>query len=64
MALVFAFCGLYGVDQELMCACVCVQGGERSGQLSYEQVAALRDVKDLTVAERHARDVGASVSVL
>ncbi|KAF6231533.1 hypothetical protein HO173_010285 [Letharia columbiana] len=30
--------------------------GERPGQLSYEQVAALKDVKDMTVVERHARD--------
>lgn len=25
--------------------------------MSYEQVAALKDVKDMTVVERHARDV-------
>ncbi len=36
---------------------MCVKGGSKPDELSYEQVAALKDVKDMTVEERKARDV-------
>ena len=35
---------------------MCVKGGLKPDELSYEQVAALKDIKDLTVDERRARD--------
>ncbi len=39
------------------CVCVRVQSSTKPGQLTYEQVAALKDVKDMTEAERRGRDV-------
>ncbi|KAL9135088.1 MAG: hypothetical protein Q9175_003717 [Cornicularia normoerica] len=33
------------------------EDGGRPGELSHKQVAALKDVKDMTIDERHARDV-------
>ena len=33
-----------------------VKDGERTGEMSYEQVAAVRGVEDLTMEERHACD--------
>ncbi len=38
-----------------------VKGSSKPHELSYEQVAALKDVKDMTVDERKARDVGGLV---
>lgn len=37
-----------------------LKDGEKSGVLSYEQVVALKKVEDMTVDERHARDVCSS----
>ena len=34
-----------------------MKDGERAGEMSSEQVAAMRDVKTLTKEERHACDV-------
>ena len=37
---------------------MCVKGGSKPDKLSYEEVAALKDVKDMNVDERRAHDVG------
>lgn len=36
---------------------MCVKDGEKPGELSYEQVMALKDVKDMTAEERRGYDV-------
>ncbi len=43
---------------------MCVKGSSKPDELSYEQVAALKDIKDLTADERKARDVGGLVPEL
>ena len=37
------------------------KGGERSGEWSYEQVQALKDVRVMSHVERHERDVRDSI---
>lgn len=39
-----------------------MKDGERAGEMSYEQVTAMKDVKDLTQEERHACDVCGFIS--
>ena len=34
-----------------------IKDGEKPGELSYKQVAALKDVKDMSDVERRERDV-------
>ena len=38
-----------------------VKGTKKPGELSYEQVLANKDIKDMSEAERYTRDVGSSV---
>ena len=38
-----------------------VKGTGKPGELSYEQVLAMKDIKDMSEAERHTRDVGSLV---
>lgn len=52
-----SFCTTYCCCCSRADECMCVQDGEKAGVLSYEQVAALKDVKEMSVVERHARDV-------
>ncbi len=41
-----------------------MKGSSKPDALSYEQLTALKDVKDMTVEERKARDVGSLVPEL